>query len=838
MAATLRPDGTTDKAFVSFPIVKFEKTDDGDLVVYGKATDGSVDSDEQIVDPAWSGPALKQWLETGGNVRVQHNPSLYPAGKGLTVEETPDGHYVKSLVVEPTAKRLVQAGVLQAYSVGIARPQVERDITGKARGGIIRGGELFELSLVDRPANKNCSITLSKSEGELVKSEDGTDTTVWTEGDLEGALAAAEVATKSASVDLAAEYTRERTEWLAAEPSPADATQGPEYMAKRAEWQNWLAKGESEGLAEGGHSLWLTKRQQAANVGGGVDRDKIPATDFAGRDRSFPIVTPGDVQDAASSIGRAGADNYSADQLRENITSIAHRKGPEFVSQLPDAWRETADATKSDKPAYVIGADLGHGHTAEIPIHHKDDDGDDNSEPQVPPAAGGQHQAPPEQPPSGGVSGDSYLGDASSAEYVSDKMRMCPNCAHDQVQHDDAFCSKCGYGMGTMKESEGAPVAAPAEQQAPPPVADHQQAPPPPPHHEAPKADLPPYSVKRMHDALCAAYHTDAVEAAYPSLKSFQDAVDPAQVESGAYKALAEALKAADPAMAADARAEVHKSFTDMYPKEKLSPSDPPRPGSYQRTYLSSGHAKESASGGNIKLPPGGRQISADDYDRGPLTAGQEDASPANKGDGNNPISSTATGSGRDLYAAATREYTANTIKALHDHITGGTAELCPMSPSPSLMPPDNGADAMPKPVKPLDTESGAAPATKSSADTLTIEDVQRMVDVAVKTATKATKKKYKSQISALQAELDELGRQPDPTQAPVRGVVRKAAGADAAPVDRRSLAIEAQDRAKLAEKAAYVNYLQNLAQSGDPDTREKAYKALAIEGIADPFAS
>ncbi len=759
MAATLRPDGNVDSTFVSFPIVKFEQTSDGDIVVYGKATDGSVDSDEQIVDPAWSGPALKQWLETGGNVRVQHNPSLYPAGKGLTVEETPDGHWVKSLVVEPTAKALVKAGVLQAYSVGIARPQVERDITGKARGGIIRGGELFELSLVDRPANKNCSITLSKSESELVKSEDGADTTVWTEGDLEGALAAAEVATKSESVDLAAEYTRERAEWLASEPSPGEATQGPEYMAKRAEWQRWLAKGESEGLAEGGHSLWLTKRQQADD-----------------------------------------------------------------------------SAAKSDKPAYVIGADLGHGHTAEIPIHHKDDDGEDqDSEPQVPPAAA-HHEAPAAQPqmPSGGVAGDSYLGDASSAEYVSDKARTCPNCAHDGVRHDDAFCAKCGFGMGTMKESEGAPVAQPPAEQ---PV-DHQQAPPPPSHHEQPKAEAP-YSVKRMHDALCAAYHADEVQAAYPSLKSFQDAIDTAQIHEAVVKSLAHQLKSADPALAADARAEVHKSFTDMYPKEKLSPSDPPKPGSFQRTYLSSGHAKESASGGNIKMPPGGRQISADDYDRGPLTTGQEDQSPANKGDGNNPLSTTATGSGRDLYAAAGREYTANAIKAVHDHIARGTTELCPMAPSPAIMPPDNRADAMPKPVKPLDTESGAAPATKSSADTsVTMADVERMVEAAVKAATKTTKKKYKDQISALKAELDELGRQPDPTQAPVRGVVRKAAGSDVVPVDRRNLAIEAQDRARAAEKAAYVDYLQNLAKSGDPDLREKAYKALATEGYADPFAS
>ncbi len=76
------------------------------------------------------------------------------------------------------------------------------------------------------------------------------------------------------------------------------------------------------------------------NVGGGVDRSKIPAADFAGKDRSFPIVTPGDVADAARSIGRAGPDNYSADELKRRIIAIARRKGDSFVARLPKAWRD------------------------------------------------------------------------------------------------------------------------------------------------------------------------------------------------------------------------------------------------------------------------------------------------------------------------------------------------------------------------------------------------------------------------------------------------------------------------------------------------------------------
>ena len=92
------------------------------------------------------------------------------------------------------------------------------------------------------------------------------------------------------------------------------------------------------------------------NVGGGVDKDKIPDEDFAGKNRSFPIVTPKDVHDAAASIGRAGPDNYSSDQLKANIIRIAKRKGPAFVAQLPQSWQPGADASPkrsatTDEPA-------------------------------------------------------------------------------------------------------------------------------------------------------------------------------------------------------------------------------------------------------------------------------------------------------------------------------------------------------------------------------------------------------------------------------------------------------------------------------------------------------
>ena len=88
------------------------------------------------------------------------------------------------------------------------------------------------------------------------------------------------------------------------------------------------------------------------NVGGGVDRDRIPAADFAGPNRSFPIVTPKDVADAARSIGRSKGDPAT---IKANIIRIAKRKGAAFVAKLPEAWK----ASESDGGTPIEPSDHG-----------------------------------------------------------------------------------------------------------------------------------------------------------------------------------------------------------------------------------------------------------------------------------------------------------------------------------------------------------------------------------------------------------------------------------------------------------------------------------------------
>jgi hypothetical protein len=154
---------TLDMTSTYAAIIKQEKQADGTLLVYGKATDDSIDSDNQICDAAWLETAMPQWFKTGGNIREQH--SNIAAGVAKEYESKSDGHYIQTLIVDPNSVKKVETGVLKGFSIGIRSPRVVRD--QKAANGRIIDGQIVEISLVDRPANPNAKLMLAKSvEGE------------------------------------------------------------------------------------------------------------------------------------------------------------------------------------------------------------------------------------------------------------------------------------------------------------------------------------------------------------------------------------------------------------------------------------------------------------------------------------------------------------------------------------------------------------------------------------------------------------------------------------------------------------------------------------------------
>ena len=144
-------------------IVKYDVNDDGTLMVFGKATDDTLDLDSQICDPTWLDTAMPAWFKSGGNIREMHGPSA--AGVAKEYESKADGHYIGVHVVDPIAVKKVEARVYQGFSIGIKSPRVVRD--SKAANGRIIDGQIIEVSLVDRPANPSAKLILAKSiEGE------------------------------------------------------------------------------------------------------------------------------------------------------------------------------------------------------------------------------------------------------------------------------------------------------------------------------------------------------------------------------------------------------------------------------------------------------------------------------------------------------------------------------------------------------------------------------------------------------------------------------------------------------------------------------------------------
>ncbi|MDQ4490725.1 hypothetical protein RBS60_11000 [Sinomonas sp. ASV486] len=145
------------------PITKAIAADaapDSTVYVEGLCTDDDLDLDSQIIDRDFAIKGLGTWFADWGNVRVMHSPNLAPAGKAVQMEVRPEGIWVRTHVVEPTAVQLVKAGVYSAYSVGVSQPRVVHDRI--AKNGRVVDGIFSEISLVDFPANPRSRFTLAK----------------------------------------------------------------------------------------------------------------------------------------------------------------------------------------------------------------------------------------------------------------------------------------------------------------------------------------------------------------------------------------------------------------------------------------------------------------------------------------------------------------------------------------------------------------------------------------------------------------------------------------------------------------------------------------------------
>lgn len=181
---------TDELLHVYMPIVNKSKNADGTLTVFGKVGGSDLDLDQQVLNEEWLAQELPTWFKSGANVREQHQQIAAGVGKELTNEG--DNWYLKATVVDPVSIAKVEHGVLQGYSVGIKAGKVFTKSARAPKGEIV-GGRIVEVSLVDRPANETCKLTIAKSADtdELINLEDpeyvewDAETQKWVAADIE-----------------------------------------------------------------------------------------------------------------------------------------------------------------------------------------------------------------------------------------------------------------------------------------------------------------------------------------------------------------------------------------------------------------------------------------------------------------------------------------------------------------------------------------------------------------------------------------------------------------------------------------------------------------------------
>jgi hypothetical protein len=196
---------------IAVPFIKATAAEDGTVYVEGLCTDDNLDLDEQIIDSDFARKGLSAWFQDWGNVRQMHSGNLPPAGKAVSMEKRDDGIWVRAHIVEPTAVKLVKEEVYKAFSVGISKPRIIRDVL--AKGGRVVDGIFSEISLVDFPANPRARFQLAKR----AKSGDIEVVEKAIEPELKKIPTPAEVFGKSTDKENVAETDEEATELTATE---------------------------------------------------------------------------------------------------------------------------------------------------------------------------------------------------------------------------------------------------------------------------------------------------------------------------------------------------------------------------------------------------------------------------------------------------------------------------------------------------------------------------------------------------------------------------------------------------------------------------------------------
>ena len=331
------------------------RDDKGYLNVKGLATDDTLDLDEQICDPQWLKTAMPKWFEIG-NIREQHDGSK-AVGKATSMTSQGTGFAIGAKIVDPVAAMKVEEGVYTGFSIGIKGAYVDMN-DPRAPRGVIKGGQIVEVSVVDRPANPSASFELAKTVGDVMtKSVEMQDNSE--EVNNAPDLATGEFYLPCSGCNGTGEVHTGADEGASTHPCEACGGSGKGSSMDSEDIQTPTATS-NEALAaeEENDPLKSTDAEVEKREFTEAEREAASESGAAMPDGSFPIKTVKDLKNAIQAFGRA----KDPAKAKAHIKARAKALGKENL--IPDNWKGAdADLVKADDmehdPAELIAVRAG-----------------------------------------------------------------------------------------------------------------------------------------------------------------------------------------------------------------------------------------------------------------------------------------------------------------------------------------------------------------------------------------------------------------------------------------------------------------------------------------------
>jgi len=144
--------------------IPIAKIDEEKRMVWGLASDETVDVEGEITDYEATKEAVAEWQQYA-NIREMHQASAVGVAQEIILDDASKSLWIGVNVVDDSAWQKCKDGVYKGFSIGgKALRKIAEVIDGRLVRRIVKY-LLVEISLVDRPANPSARFSLIKRQG-------------------------------------------------------------------------------------------------------------------------------------------------------------------------------------------------------------------------------------------------------------------------------------------------------------------------------------------------------------------------------------------------------------------------------------------------------------------------------------------------------------------------------------------------------------------------------------------------------------------------------------------------------------------------------------------------